>query len=275
MKVYLAGKVSTHDKESIKWKLATPHSWPGVNFVATDGYGGFSKTKNHGSLHNDECGCHYPVDFFDTPKYVPENFVDLIHSCDLLLAILLGEASYGSIAEMSYASAIGKPVHAIVPKGSKEHLDLYWFVLGMPGCVAHAVEDETGAIWEIVSIIEGHHSYVGAAGTGWREKFNSLKGKDKEWWDCYTEYLNSPEWKAKKQAVLDRCKGICEGCLSAPVEMVHHQSYKNVGNELLFELVGICRKCHEVTHPGKEFKGTGFEPISNIIGRSISRRSQP
>lgn len=60
----------------------------------------------------------------------------------------------------------------------------------------------------------------------------------------YEEYLRSPEWKAKRQKVLARAKHVCEGCLEAPAEEIHHLSYDNFGDELLFQLVALCRPCH-------------------------------
>lgn len=73
-----------------------------------------------------------------------------------------------------------------------------------------------------------------------------------EWWKQYDEYLNSPEWQAKRVLVLERDNYICQGCFQARAFDVHHLSYRHVGNELLFELVSICRKCHRRIHPEME-----------------------
>lgn len=64
----------------------------------------------------------------------------------------------------------------------------------------------------------------------------------------YAQYLSSPEWRAKRQLVLKRCGGTCEGCMSAAVDQVHHLTYKHIYRELLFELVGLCDECHRVAH---------------------------
>jgi hypothetical protein len=69
-----------------------------------------------------------------------------------------------------------------------------------------------------------------------------------EWFDEHNEYLKSPQWWAKRIAVLKRAKGICEGCLSASAEHVHHLSYDHWRDELLWELVAVCRACHERAH---------------------------
>lgn len=64
----------------------------------------------------------------------------------------------------------------------------------------------------------------------------------------YKEYLLSDAWRDKRQRVLARCGGMCEGCRKYRATEVHHLTYKHVGNEFLFELVGLCKKCHEAIH---------------------------
>ncbi len=71
---------------------------------------------------------------------------------------------------------------------------------------------------------------------------------DKQWWDEYSKYLNSNEWKKKRLAVLNRANHLCEGCLNEKATEAHHTTYKHVGNELLFELVALCHSCHEIAH---------------------------
>ncbi|WP_395750261.1 HNH endonuclease [Prosthecobacter sp.] len=70
-----------------------------------------------------------------------------------------------------------------------------------------------------------------------------------EWRAVYHRYLASADWQSVRQRVLKRARGICEGCLEAAATQVHHQTYAHVGDELLFELVAICRPCHERLHP--------------------------
>ena len=76
--------------------------------------------------------------------------------------------------------------------------------------------------------------------------------KKAEWWEKYHAYILSPEWGVKRAAVMARDKGICQGCLEKPAAQVHHLSYANLGNELLFELVALCKDCHTRAH-GREF----------------------
>jgi hypothetical protein len=83
-----------------------------------------------------------------------------------------------------------------------------------------------------------------------------------EWWEAYDNYLNSPAWKAKRHAVLERDRQTCRSadCGDHATE-VHHLSYP-VGclagtpewdaQETLEILVAICHSCHEDEH-GRAF----------------------
>jgi len=69
--------------------------------------------------------------------------------------------------------------------------------------------------------------------------------RNREWHDRYDAYLHTVEWQQRKRLVLKRCNGICEACGRRPATEIHHLTYKHVCNEPLFDLVGICRDCHE------------------------------
>lgn len=68
----------------------------------------------------------------------------------------------------------------------------------------------------------------------------------------YAKYLAGPEWALKRRQVMHRCAGVCEGCGIADATEVHHLTYKHVGEEFLFELVGVCKPCHERAHADKD-----------------------
>lgn len=74
----------------------------------------------------------------------------------------------------------------------------------------------------------------------------------KRFFESYNAYLKTDEWKAKRRRVLERARGICEGCLEKPATQVHHLTYDNVGDELLFQLVAICDECHDKCHPERQ-----------------------
>jgi len=67
----------------------------------------------------------------------------------------------------------------------------------------------------------------------------------REW---YAQYLQSEQWREKREAVLNRARHTCEGCGAAKATEVHHLTYDNVGDELLWQLVAVCRACHEKAH---------------------------
>lgn len=64
----------------------------------------------------------------------------------------------------------------------------------------------------------------------------------------YYAYLKSEKWKAKRIKVLHRDKYICQACLTNTATDVHHLTYKHIYNEPMFDLVSICRPCHEKLH---------------------------
>lgn len=72
-----------------------------------------------------------------------------------------------------------------------------------------------------------------------------------EFWRWYEQYLEGPEWRALRAKALERDRGICQGC-GAHASQVHHLTYANVGAEFLFELIAICRACHERLHAGAD-----------------------
>lgn len=81
------------------------------------------------------------------------------------------------------------------------------------------------------------------------EEFQRQQEEEREaFFDWYNEYLKTPEWAEKRQRVIERAGGICEGCRRAPINEVHHLTYSHVGRELLFQLVGLCHGCHEEAH---------------------------
>jgi 5-methylcytosine-specific restriction endonuclease McrA len=66
------------------------------------------------------------------------------------------------------------------------------------------------------------------------------------------EYYETPEWRAKRQAVLVRDNHECKAqldCCVVRAESAHHLTYAHVFNEPLFDLVAVCWPCHERLHP--------------------------
>jgi len=67
----------------------------------------------------------------------------------------------------------------------------------------------------------------------------------------YREYLESDAWAEIRQKVIKRDGGLCQACLDAPAVDVHHLTYDNMGHEFCWQLVAVCRPCHERIHGRK------------------------
>lgn len=75
----------------------------------------------------------------------------------------------------------------------------------------------------------------------------------------YSEYLSSPEWATLRNSVIERCGNLCEGCRQSSVDDVHHLTYRHIGREFLFQLVGLCRSCHTRWHEDRDLDSSGSE----------------
>ncbi len=67
---------------------------------------------------------------------------------------------------------------------------------------------------------------------------------------AYLLYLCSPDWAAKRTAVLARKHGLCEyegGCGNRATQ-VHHRTYDRIGAEKLEDLLAVCSTCHRTIH---------------------------
>lgn len=88
--------------------------------------------------------------------------------------------------------------------------------------------------------------------------------RDLQFREQYECYMNSDQWHALRRKVLKRDNYLCQGCLEAAAEHVHHLTYERLGNELLCDLVSLCRDCHQLCHPHRDLKGR------ELHGRSIA-----
>ena len=119
--------------------------------------------------------------------------------------------------------------------------------------IGHAIRKATLTDQE-VDVLPQWDDHLGAHFAAERNKrHTTLSDQDEEridaeWNHQYQEYRKTPEWLGKRQLVMLRAQGICEGCRSSSATQVHHLSYAHVGDEFLFELVAVCRKCHEKIH---------------------------
>lgn len=72
--------------------------------------------------------------------------------------------------------------------------------------------------------------------------------RNDEWRAKYNQHLMSEKWMLIREKVFARSKGVCEGCRERRPTAVHHLTYDHMGDELLWELVAVCRECHERAH---------------------------
>ena len=73
-------------------------------------------------------------------------------------------------------------------------------------------------------------------------------------WKEYSDYLNSDKWKRKREAVLKRDQNTCQACLSNQATEIHHLHYENIYDEPLFDLISVCKRCHEKIEEKKRLK---------------------
>lgn len=127
IKVYLAGRVGGN-----KWSVAPIID--GVKYIASDG-------GDH-SEHNWGCSI-YSFNKNDLKINVKVEALSKIDKCNILIAYLDDNKSYGSIAEIAYASTIGKTCHVIIrgnPNGDNGDLfDAYWFVSHFPNVTVYEI----------------------------------------------------------------------------------------------------------------------------------------
>lgn len=67
----------------------------------------------------------------------------------------------------------------------------------------------------------------------------------------YSQYLSSPEWRAKRKLVLERDNYKCQRCAATRRLQVHHLTYERIFKERLDDLLTLCQPCHRRLHDRK------------------------
>lgn len=91
----------------------------------------------------------------------------------------------------------------------------------------------------------------------WRQVLDSsteerrlyFRQKDDKWRIRYERHLRSDKWAIICEKICRRDNGTCQGCLDSKGHHVHHLTYDRMGDELLIDLVLLCRTCHAKVHP--------------------------
>lgn len=66
--------------------------------------------------------------------------------------------------------------------------------------------------------------------------------------DAYENYLGSEDWRLKRNERMLIDKNKCTKCGSGKNLIVHHLSYKNIGDEKMDDLITVCNSCHRKIH---------------------------
>lgn len=81
-----------------------------------------------------------------------------------------------------------------------------------------------------------------------RDKHTEINGLD------YSEYISSPEWRAKRLEVAIKANFTCNRCKKVITSgfHVHHRTYRNFGHEPLSDLEFLCPECHKKLHEKRD-----------------------
>jgi len=154
LKVYLAGKVNGEKYQTIENLNKDKYI-----FYSSDG--GNHSEHEFGYGRYEFCACNN-----DLKQPVMDHFIQEIYNQNILIAYLDSEDSYGSIAEIAYASAIGIKCYVVLNIDKlkdntnesfpefPEAFDTYWFVCSFPNVKtfeARNLEDAKSIIRDICS----------------------------------------------------------------------------------------------------------------------------
>lgn len=95
----------------------------------------------------------------------------------------------------------------------------------------------------------------------------------------YRKHLKSDRWKQIRQRVMERAGYVCEQdeCARTAVH-VHHETYKNFGDEPLEDLLALCHRCHQAQHPDRPLGRVRREKKKSIYAcplcRHVSRKAR-
>ena len=65
----------------------------------------------------------------------------------------------------------------------------------------------------------------------------------------YKEYLKSNIWNKTRRCKLEEANYKCQLCSKKDIELhVHHNTYENIGNEEMNDLIVLCKDCHSKFH---------------------------
>ena len=81
-----------------------------------------------------------------------------------------------------------------------------------------------------------------------RQRRKKRKGTPAQRRSKYNTYLHSDAWKQKRQEAFTHHGKHCELCNATTYLQVHHLTYEHIYNELMEDLMVLCRTCHKKVH---------------------------
>jgi hypothetical protein len=82
--------------------------------------------------------------------------------------------------------------------------------------------------------------------------------EDREAWLSampYKDFLRTPEWRERREIMLNRAGYSCQDCGDDHRLQVHHLTYERRGAEWPGDLMVLCDACHIACHPTKRRQG--------------------
>jgi hypothetical protein len=73
----------------------------------------------------------------------------------------------------------------------------------------------------------------------------------------YREYIQSPDWRKKRERAFELIGRKCTRCGSTQQLEVHHITYNNLYSESTYDVEILCKSCHEPADRQRELD-TGF-----------------
>ncbi len=64
----------------------------------------------------------------------------------------------------------------------------------------------------------------------------------------WREYIDSPEWSAKRGQYKSSRSWVCFACGEKEQLHLHHLTYERLGSERLDDLIPLCQPCHAAAH---------------------------
>lgn len=103
-----------------------------------------------------------------------------------------------------------------------------------------------------------HTSMTNDASAEFAERLRQREARLKELrYMPYREYLQTPEWKAKREGALKRAKYSCQTCGTGGKLHVHHRTYARRGDEWNADLIALCEECHRIFHENGKLSEKG------------------